>query len=67
MAKVYELETRNGRSFRVVINNDAQEKRLFKKIEENKAKGYEVFTRVDVIVNGIHDIKAFELLCDTLV
>lgn len=67
MAKVYELETKNGRVFRVVISNDAQEKRLLKKVAENKEKSYEVFTRIEVVVSGIHDIKAFELLCDTLV
>jgi hypothetical protein len=65
--KVYELETRNGRIFRVVVTNKSQEKRLSKVITDNKKKRYEVFKRIEVINNGIHDLKAFEQLARSLV
>ncbi len=67
MIKIYELETRNGRVFRVVVENPGQEKRLSKVVEDNKSKTYEVFCRVECINNGIHDIASFEKLADTLV
>jgi len=63
--KCYELETKNGRTFRVAINNDSQEQRLLKKVNENKGK-YEEFVRVEVVMDGIHDIKDFEKLADSL-
>ena len=63
---IYELETKNGRTFRVAIENDSQLTRLYKKVEENKTKTYEVFTRVECITNGIHNIKDFETLVDSL-
>ena len=66
MIKIYELETRNGRVFRVVVENPGQEKRLFKVIGENKKKSYEVFSRVECVNNGIHDIASFEKLADIL-
>ena len=64
--KVYELETLGGSIFRVAIYNKNQKLRLLKKIEENKSKSYETFIRVEVVKNGIHDIKTFEKLADTL-
>ena len=64
---IWELETKNGRIFRVAIENDSQTKRLIKKIAENKNKTYEVFTRVETVKNGIHNIKDFEGLADSLV
>lgn len=67
MMKIYELETKNGRVFRVAIQNPGQEKRLFKVIGDNKKKDYEVFSRVECTNNGIHDIANFEKLADTLV
>ncbi len=64
---IYELETKNGRIFKVGIENNNQLKRLHQVIHENKAKKYEVFTRIDIVVNGIHNIKDFEKSCDALV
>ncbi len=65
--KIYELETKNGRIFRVAINNDNQEKRLLKTVKNNKSKNYEIFIRVEVVQNGICDISDFEKLQDKLV
>ncbi|MDD3466548.1 MAG: hypothetical protein PHE67_05290 [Campylobacterales bacterium] len=64
---LYELETKNGRIFKVVVTNANQEKRLFEVVEDNKSKTYELFCRVECINNGIHDIASFEKLADTLV
>jgi len=65
MQVVYELETKNGRIFRVAVDNKNQIDRLFKKVNENKGK-YEEFIRIEVITNGIHNIKDFEKLADSL-
>lgn len=66
--KIYELETKNGRVFRVGVANKSQEVRLLRAANKvNTTKTYEVFTRVEVVVSGIHDIKQFEKLADTLV
>ncbi len=65
--KIWELETKNGRIFRVAIQNMNQQKRLMKKIKENESKSYEKFIRVEVVKNGIHDINDFEKLADTLI
>jgi hypothetical protein len=65
--QVYELETKNGRIFRVAITDSkSQENRLIKVIAENKKKNYETFIRVDCIKSGIHNIKDFELLANSL-
>jgi hypothetical protein len=64
--KIWELETKNGRIFRVAIQNMNQQKRLMKKIKENESKSYEKFIRIEVVKNGIHDINDFEKLADTL-
>lgn len=64
--EIYELETVNGRVFRVAIANKSQKKRLLNAVEKNKSKSYEVFKRVDAVNNGIHDIKSFEQIADTL-
>lgn len=64
---IYELETKNGRTFRVAIENKSQKNRLLRKIYENKKKSYEIFIRKQIITNGIHNIKQFEELADTLV
>ena len=64
--KIYELETKNGCIFRVAIYNENQKLRLLRKIEENKSKSYETFIRVEVVKNGIHDIKTFEKLADKM-
>jgi len=65
--KIYELETKNGRVFCVAIANKNQENRLLKAIECNKSKNYEVFTRVEIVKNGIHDIGDFEKLAASLI
>lgn len=64
--KIWELETKNGRVFRVAIENANQEKRLQKCITENSNKTYEKFISVKVITVGIHNISEFERLTDTL-
>lgn len=64
--KIWELETKNGRIFRVAIQNENQQKRLMKKIKENESKSYENFIRIEVVKNGIHDINDFEKLADSL-
>ncbi|MDY0246736.1 MAG: hypothetical protein RBR26_07425 [Methanosarcina mazei] len=64
--KIYYVETKNGRAFKVAVANNAQEKKFLRIVENNKSKNYETFTRVEVAVNGIHDIKQFEQLADSL-
>lgn len=64
--KVYELKTKNGRAFRVAVNNDNQEKRLLRIVFDNKNKSYEIFESVTSVLNGIHDIKTFEKLANEL-
>ncbi|MDD3476619.1 MAG: hypothetical protein PHI38_07095 [Sulfurimonas sp.] len=65
--KIYTLETKNGRLFKVAVANKSQENRLLKVVEKNKSKEYEVFTRVEAAANSIHNIKQFEELADSLV
>ncbi len=64
---IYELETKNGRTFRISIENKNQLKRLHQVIHDNKKKGYEKFTRIDVVLNGVHNIGSFEKLCGELI
>jgi len=64
--KIFELETKNGRLFRVAVSNESQKARLFKKIAENKGK-YEEFKTINCAINGIYGIKDFEKLADNLV
>lgn len=65
--KIWELETKNGRVFRVAIENANQEKRLHKVIADNRSKkNYELFISQKVITKGIHNIADFERLADTL-
>ena len=65
---IYELKTRNGRAIRVAIENKNQEQRLFKKFNEGKANKNEEeqFISISSILNGIHDINAFEKFADSL-
>lgn len=66
--QILELVTKNGRVFRVAIENANQEKRLNEIIEEhNNQKPYEQFVSQKVIVKGVHDIADFERLANTLV
>ena len=65
--KIWELKTKNGRVFRVCIENANQEKRLHKVIADNENKtAYEKFISIKVITVGIHNIADFERLADTL-
>ena len=64
--KIFELETKNGRLFRVAVSNESQKARLFKKIAENKGKNEE-FKTINCAINGIYGIKDFEKLADSLV
>ena len=64
---IIELETKNGRVYRVAINNANQKTRLNRVIEANKKKGYEVFIRVETVQDGIHDIATFEKIANDLV
>lgn len=65
--EIWELETKNGRIFRVITENEHQVDRLRKIIHQNKQKSYEVFIRIEVVTNGIHCIKDFEKLANSLV
>ncbi len=66
--KIYELKTINGRVFRVVITDSkSQRDRLDKIVRDNKSKDYEVFTSVKCVSNGIHNLKDFETIADSLV
>ena len=65
MVEIYELETRNGRVFRVAVANKNQLNRLMAKVDRSKGK-YQEFINVKVVTKGIHDIKAFEKTADTL-
>jgi hypothetical protein len=66
--KIFELSTRNGRVFRVATANKNQEERLKRVVNKNRKKGgYEVFTDVKCITNGIHSISDFETLSESLV
>ncbi len=64
--KIVQLETKNGRLFRVAISNKSQENRLIKIIAENKGK-YEEFINIDFNkCNGINDINEFKKLSESL-
>lgn len=65
--KIYELETKNGRTFRVAIANKSQEQRLMKMYNDNiKNNEYEKFVSIKEVLFGIHDIKTFERQCEQL-
>ena len=65
--KIYELETKNGRVYKVAIANKNQELKFRKTLRENEKKSYEVFTKVKCIYNSIHDINDFINLANKLV
>lgn len=60
--KVHELETKNGRVFRVITNNDAQERRLFSLMFDGAGRRNdgEELVKISTVLNGIHSIKEFE-------
>ncbi|MGE4510480.1 MAG: hypothetical protein AB7D43_05200 [Sulfurimonadaceae bacterium] len=65
--QVFKVETKNGRVFKVAIENSSQEKRFLKVINNNKGKSYEHFTSVKRVEHGIQTIKEFEALASSLV
>lgn len=65
--QVFKVETKNGRVFKVAIENSSQEKRLLKVINDNKGKDYEHFTNIKRVEHDVHNIKEFEALASTLV
>ena len=61
MGKVFELETKNGRVFRVLVENQSQEKRLFKiMFNDSKNLGDEELVKIHCELYGIHSLKQFE-------
>ena len=66
MIKIYELETKNGRTYRVAITNKNQEKRLHKIIKDSEKNKYEKIIRVEVIMRGIQDIGEIEAITKEL-
>lgn len=63
---IYQVETVNGRFFRIAINSDAQKKRMMKVINNSQDK-YERFINLKCINNGVHNIKDFESISGELV
>jgi len=64
--QIYEAETKNGRIFRVAIENQSQKKRFLAAIAKKDKNSYEAFIRVEPVSNGIHNIKDFETLANSL-
>ena len=65
---IVQLETKYGRLFRVAIENNNQEKRLIDVIRKNKNKSYEKFVNIYWNkFNGIHNIKQFEKIANSLI
>ena len=66
--QILELKTKNGRTFRVAIENANQEKRLNNILDKhNNQKPYEQFISKKVVEKGVHNIADFESLVTTLV
>jgi len=66
--RLFELKTKNGRIYKVMVENNNQYERLLKLIQQNKEKGgYEMFISVKNISNGIQNIADFEAICKNLV
>lgn len=64
--KIWELEMKSGKVFRVAVENKNQEKRLYKRIADINNRAREQIISSKVIVAGIHNIADFEYLADTL-
>ncbi len=60
MTSIYEVTTKNGRIFRVLIENNNQEKRMYNTFLNGE------FDTVTRVLNGIHNISDFEKLADML-
>jgi len=65
MRKVIEAKTKNGRMFRVLIENNNQFERFKKTYSNNKGTEQE-FISYRVVSNGIHNIKDFEVIAEAL-
>jgi len=64
--RIVELETKNGRIFKVYIKDEDQYTRLQQVISDNKTRKYETFKRITTITKGVYPIEEFERLCNTL-
>lgn len=64
--QIYEAQTKNGRIFRVAIENQSQKKRFLAAIAKQDKSSYESFVRVESVDYGIHNIKDFEKLTHSL-
>ena len=65
--EIWEITTKNGRTFRVAIMSKNQKKKLLKIIAENKKKSYETFEHIKCIKNDIRNIKDFEATANSLI
>jgi len=64
---IIEVTTKNGRVFRVALENQNQVNRFNQIVSDNKNKnGYELIVNVKVVLNGIHTIGEFEKLAEEL-
>ncbi|MCK9552333.1 hypothetical protein [Aquamicrobium sp.] len=66
MKQIYLVETRNGRAFRVFVKNKNQKERLFKMVKNQKEDKYEKVILVKDVLNGIHELKEFEAILNSL-
>ena len=64
--EIVELETKNGRIFKVYIKDNDHYNRLQQVISDNKTRKYETFTRITTITKGVYPIGSFERLCNRL-
>ena len=58
MAQIYEVKTKNGRTFRVIAENKFQEKRLFSSRAMSEGTPEEV-TSIECVLNGAQSTKSF--------
>jgi hypothetical protein len=58
MASVYEINMKDNRVFRVVIENENQRKRMQKVIRDNKDN----IEHIQYVMNSLHDINTLERL-----
>jgi len=58
---ICEVKTKDGRKFRVAIENGSQKQRFLKKIRDN-----ENFIQTESVLSGIHNIGDFEAIVDSI-
>ena len=63
---IVELETKNGRIYKVSIQSEHHLKRLKKIIHHNKTKKYEIFTNISIVESRVYSIGEFEESCKAL-